>query len=43
MKTLIFVVTLTLCACSTTEVAQTQAVINAANAALKSYRETPTK
>ena len=43
MKTLIILLAATLCSCSTTELAQTQALLDAANAAIKTYKVEPTK
>ena len=43
MKTLALIITFVLCSCSTTELAQTQSLLDAANAALKTYKVTPTK
>jgi hypothetical protein len=33
----------TLCSCSTSELSQTQTILNADNVAIKSYNVTPTK
>jgi len=43
MKTLALIISVVLCSCSTTELAQTQTLLDAANAALKTYKVTPTK
>jgi hypothetical protein len=43
MKTITFIIAVVLCSCSTTELAQTQTFLDAANAALKTYKVTPTK
>jgi hypothetical protein len=43
MKTLALLIVMTLCSCSTTELAQSQALLDAANAALQTYKEKPTK
>jgi hypothetical protein len=43
MKTLALLIAMTLCSCSTTELAQSQALLDAANAALQAYTEKPTK
>ena len=43
MKTLAILIAVTLCSCSTTELAQTQTLLDAANAAVKTYKEKPTK
>ena len=43
MKTLLVILTVMLCSCSTTELAQTQSLLDAANAALNTYKEKPTK
>ena len=43
MKPLLVILATMLCSCSTTELAQTQALLDAANAALQKYKERPTK
>jgi uncharacterized lipoprotein YmbA len=43
MKTLALIIAVVLCSCSTTELAQTQSLLDAANAAIKTYKEKPTK
>ena len=43
MKPLLVILAAMLCSCSTTELAQTQTLLDAANAALKTYKEKPTK
>jgi uncharacterized lipoprotein YmbA len=43
MKPLLIILATMLCSCSTTELAQTQAILDAANAALNIYKEQPTK
>jgi len=43
MKTLALIIAVVLCSCSTTDLAQTQALLDAANAAIKTYKVTPTK
>jgi hypothetical protein len=43
MKTLALIIAVALCSCSTTDLAQTQSLLDAANAAIKTYKVTPTK
>lgn len=43
MKPLLIILAAMFCSCSTTELAQTQALLDAANAALKTYKVEPTK
>lgn len=43
MKTLAILIASTLCSCSTTDVAQTQRLLDAVQVAFQNYEEKPTK
>lgn len=43
MKTILAIIAVALSSCSTTELAQTQALLDSANAALKAYKVEPSK